>query len=113
MQRARTEQEVLGTIGDEIEKLGYHALVMSPSEDESHLVVENVTWKPSVMNLVERLLGRSPLGVRIPLAADGLFRRVLQSGESAFCESSLDLSMRGFPALGRAQLERAIARGRR
>jgi signal transduction histidine kinase len=54
------------------------------------------------------MAGLSPSEIRIPLADDGFFKPIITRGETALCESTADLALRGLPKLGRSLLARLI-----
>jgi len=108
MQRARTSEEVYRTIGDEVEKLGYHAIILALAEDREHLTISHLTYGPKLRKAAEKLTGISPLGFRFPLASDGFFQPIITEGRSAFCENTADLVARGVPGLARPLIDRLM-----
>jgi PAS domain S-box-containing protein len=84
VQRARTPDEVYKTIGDEIVKLGYHALVFTLTEDNEHLVTRHVTFKPDLLQTAEKLLGFSAQGYRFPMKPGSIYQRILAKGVATF-----------------------------
>ncbi len=84
VQRARTPNEVYKTIGDEIVKLGYHALVFTLTEDKEHLVTTHVTFKPDLLQTAEKLLGVAAQGYCFPLKPGSIYQHILAKSETTF-----------------------------
>ncbi len=97
VQRARTAQEVYRTVGDEVVKLGYHAVVFTLTNDRQHLTIPHLTIKPSLLRAAEKLTGLSLQTFRIPLVQAPVFQRILTEGEVSFDEPAADFMAGGLP----------------
>jgi len=90
VERARTPEEVYCTVGDEIARLGYHALVLTLTDDRAHLTISHTTFEPASLRAAERLAGRPAQGYRFPLVPDGFFQRIIAEGEATFVEQAAE-----------------------
>jgi PAS domain S-box-containing protein len=97
VQRARTPDEVYRTLGDEVRKLGYHALVFGLTDDQEHLSINYMSFPPKLLRAAEELTGLSVQTFRIPLAQVPVFQRIVARGDISFIESSADLVDGGLP----------------
>jgi signal transduction histidine kinase len=86
VQRARTPDEVYRAVGDEIARLGYHALVFTVTDDRAHLVLSHVTFKLALVQAVEKLTGLSARDYRFPLVPGGSYQQLIAEGKTAFTE---------------------------
>jgi PAS domain S-box-containing protein len=97
VQRTRTPEEVYRTVGDEVRKLGYHAVVFTLTHDREHLSIAYMTFQPPLLRALEKLTGLSAQTFRVPLSQTIVFRRVLAEGETSFDEPVADFMARGLP----------------
>jgi signal transduction histidine kinase len=109
IQRARTPQEVYQAIGDGVSDLGYHAMVLALAKDHEYMTITHMTWEPALLRVAEQLAGLSALDIRIPLASDGFFQRLIEERDPLFCRQTAELTARGMPKLGQSLLERIMA----
>jgi signal transduction histidine kinase len=109
VQRARTAEDVYRTIGEQVEKLGYHAIVYTFTDAQDHVTIAHASWEPALQKAAERLTGVSTYDLRVPIPPDGLFRQMLATGESTLCQQTGDHWAQSFPKLGRALLQRVAA----
>ena len=91
VQRARTPDEVYRTVGDEVAKLGYHAMVFALTDDQAHLRIPYMTFEPALLRAAEKLTGLSAPDFRFPLLPGGFFQRIIAEKESTFLESSREV----------------------
>ncbi|MCJ7739592.1 MAG: PAS domain S-box protein, partial [Anaerolineae bacterium] len=90
VQRARTPADVYRTIGDEIVKLGYHAVVFTLTDDQQHLTISHLTIMPSVLRAAEKLTGLSLKTFRVPLVQAPVFQSIISGGEPSFDDPAAD-----------------------
>ena len=84
VQRARTPAEVYQTIGDEVAKLGYHATLFTVTEDQMHLALAHMTFKPALLQAAEKLTGLSARDYRFRLEPRGFYQRIVAEGNAVF-----------------------------
>ena len=84
VQRARTPAEVYQTIGDEVAKLGYHATLFTVTEDQMHLALAHMTFKPALLQAAEKLTGLSARDYRFRLEPHGFYQRIVAEGNAVF-----------------------------
>ncbi|MGA9349936.1 MAG: PAS domain S-box protein [Anaerolineae bacterium] len=105
VQRVRTPVEVYRTVGDEIARLGYHAVVFTLraeplglslgtkpqsealTDDRAHLVLSHLTFEPALVRAAEQLTGLSAQDFRFPLVPGGYFQRIIAEGEPTLSDS--------------------------
>ncbi len=97
VQRAHTPEEVYCTIGDEVSRLGYNAVIFILTDDREHLALRHLTFEPTLVQRIGKLTGLSAQDFRFPLRPDGCFQRVITEGEAIFRESSLELMIEALP----------------
>ncbi len=95
--RARTPDEVYRAIGDEVDRLGYSAVVYRLTDDRAGLVVPHLTFPPTLLRAAEKLAGISAQGFGFPLKSGGLFQQIIAEGEAAFVESTVELTAEALP----------------
>jgi len=88
VQRTRTPEEVHCTIGEEIVRLGYDAMVFTLTDDREHLALSHMTFEPDLVQVAEKLTGLSGQGYRFPLVPGSLFQRVVAEGKANFVETA-------------------------
>ena len=109
VQRACTADEVYRTLGDEVEKLGYHCLVFTLADDRAHLAIAHQTFAPDVLRAAEKLTDLSVHTFRVPLAQAPGFQRILIEGEAAFSELIAEHLAEGLPKRLRPLVGRVAA----
>jgi PAS domain S-box-containing protein len=82
VQRAQTPEEIYETIGEQIARLGYDATVFVL--EGGNLSIAHSTYNAALVGELEALLGISLDTYRFPLVADGLYARVIRSGEVVY-----------------------------
>ena len=97
VERARTPDEVYQTVGDEVTKLGYHAIVFTPTADQTHLTMSHLTFESDLLRAAEKLTGLSAQTFQVPLAQAPVFQRILTKGETTFNEPVADFMAGGLP----------------
>ena len=109
MQRARTRGEVYQAIGDEIVKLGYHAIVFTLTDDREHLTILHTSLEPTLLQAAEELAGLLAQDVRIPLTPDSSFWPVITEGKCTFRERIAGHTAKSISRQGRSLIERLTA----
>jgi two-component system sensor histidine kinase/response regulator len=84
VQRARTPDEVFRTVGDEVVRLGHHAMVFSLAEDRTYLRMAHITFQPGPLRAIETLIGHPARDHQIPLAPGGFYQRLIAEGKTIF-----------------------------
>ena len=57
VQRARTPAEVYRTVGEEVVRLGFNAVVFSLTPDQASLTISHATFEPTLLQSAAKLLG--------------------------------------------------------
>ncbi len=99
VQRARTPQEIYRIVGDEVDRLGYHASVFTLTEDRRQMVSTYLTWNSGVLEAAEKLTGLSAKNFRYPLAPGGFFHRLISEGKPVFCDPATESIAEAVPPL--------------
>ena len=82
VQRARTPEEVYRTIGNEVSRLGYHTVILTLTDDQTHLTPSYLSFEPAAIQAAEKLTGLSAKDYRFPLVPDGLYQRIIAEGKA-------------------------------
>lgn len=99
VQRARTPEEVYQTVADEVEELGYEAIVLRPDAGGSHLQIAYASFDLSLLAEVDELLGFPVLDYRISERHASVVRQVLAERKTIFTEQYADFVASAFPEL--------------
>lgn len=67
VQRARTPDEVYRAVGDEVARLGYHAMVFALADDGTHLFIPYLNFRPDLTSSRET---GGPFGAERAFAVD-------------------------------------------
>lgn len=108
VQRATTPEEVYQTLGDQIARLGFVALLLGVGKDRDHLTLVHDTLDSGALRTVEKLTGLSTKSLRVPVAPGGMLAPVIDEGQSIYLEQTAEIMERGFPKLGRGLIERVL-----
>jgi signal transduction histidine kinase len=106
VQRARSQEEVIYTIGEEVKKVGYHCVLLAASSDLRSLIVRYMSWDSRLLRVAERLTGLTWTGLEIQQTPGGFFAEMLVGGPPRFCESTAELAGSAYPALPKGILDR-------
>lgn len=109
MQRARTAEEVYFTVGDEVARLGWHALILTKSGKHPRLWLSHSTLNSTVLSASEELADLRVEGFNFPLEAEGAFQRVTSQGETILFERLAELVAEALPTRLRAHADRLVA----
>jgi signal transduction histidine kinase len=97
VQRARTPDQVYYTIGEEVTRLGYHAIVFSLSDDRERLALSHVTFEPSLLQTAEKLCGLTAQNFGFAVRPGGVYDQVLTEGQATFFEDVVELMAESLP----------------
>jgi len=86
VQHARTPAEVYHTVGEEVVRLGFNAVVFSLTPDGASLAVSHTTFEPTLLQAAAKLTGLSLQDYRMPLAPGGFYQRILAEGQTIFTD---------------------------
>jgi len=106
VQRARTPEEVYRTIGDEVNNLGYHALLFTLSDGRTRLALVYHTFNPSLLRAAEALAGLSARDFRPRIVSDGYHHQVIVEGQTVFFDHMIKPMSRSLGKVKRALLMR-------
>jgi signal transduction histidine kinase len=109
VQRARTPKEVYVALGEELVKLGYHAVVLSLSEDKSQLEVTHMTFDDSQRKEIEALLRIYLDGYSFPVHNMRFYDEVIQGGGTIFVERNYDPLIEALPSGNRSLIKELFA----
>ena len=111
VQRARTPDEVYHTVGEEVVRLGFHAMVFSLTADRASLTISHVTFGPTLMQAAAKLTGISVQGYRMPLVPGGFFQRIIAEGQTIFADRTrtAEIIAEGLPGPLRPLVSRLAA----
>ena len=109
VQRAHTLNDVYRTTVDEATALGYHAVILTLTDDRKNLVVSHLTFEPVLVRAAEKLTGLSAQGYRFPLLPGSLFRRIIDEGETTLVEQTTESLTETLPEPIRALAGRLAA----
>jgi len=98
VQRARTPGQVYHIVGDEIRKLGYHALVFTVTDDGEHLSLAHLTLESALLRKAEQLTGLRAQEYRIAITPESFAGRSFIEKRAFFCERVADSMGQDFPS---------------
>jgi len=107
VQRARTDEEVYRTVGDEVAHLGYHAVIFTLADDMRHLTIRHLTFDSGLLQAAERLTGAPAKGYRIPMEPGGFYDQVARKG-AVYLPSILGPMMESMPRMVRPSARRLL-----
>ncbi len=88
VQRARTPAEVYRTVGEEVVRLGFNAVVFSLTPDRASLTISHATFEPALLKAAANFSGLSLQDYPIPLAPGGFYQRIMAEGQTIFTDRS-------------------------
>ena len=106
VQQALTPEEVYRAIGDEVVKLGYHAIVYHLSDTDKEMRVVYFTFASDLTRQAEKLTGLSIKDYRFPVKPGGVIERVIAERRAVLYERS---AIESFFAAGLPDLLRPLA----
>ena len=71
VQHARTPAEVYHTVGEEVVRLGFNAVVFSLTPDRASLTISHTTFDPTLLQAAVKLTGIALQDYRMPLVPGG------------------------------------------
>jgi len=86
VQRARTPAEVYRTVGEEVVRLGFNAVVFSLTPDRASLTVSHTTFDPTLLQAAVKLTGIALQDYRMPLVPGGFYQRIIAEGQTIFTD---------------------------
>jgi len=99
VQRARTPAEVYHTVGEEVVRLGFNAMVFSLTPDRASLAVSHTTFEPALLQAAAKLTGIALQDYRIPLVPGGFYQRIIADGQTIFTDRNrtAEIIVEGLP----------------
>ena len=104
VQRARTTDEVYRTVTDQVTGLGYHAVIITLTEDRAHMVLAHHTFESRLLRAAEKLTGLLARDYRQPV--DERHRQLISEGRTVFLGQMLEPMALSLPRLARPLLTR-------
>jgi len=89
VQRARTPREIYQTVGDEVKRLGYQAVVFTLTEDGIDLTISHLTFEPALVQAVQELTGLSGQDYRF-LTPKSVFHHAIVDRQTIFTDRSAE-----------------------
>jgi PAS domain S-box-containing protein len=84
VQQAQTPDQVYDAVAQEMDLLGYRALIFALSFDRKHLILERTAGTAEIWGRIERLTGLSDKACQIPLNTLSGHERILERLEAVF-----------------------------
>jgi PAS domain S-box-containing protein len=99
VQRARTPAEVYRTVGEEVVRLGFNAVVFSLTPDRASLTISHTTFEPTLLEAAVKLTGLSLQDYRMPLVPGGFYQRIMAEGQAIFTDRkrTAEIIVEGLP----------------
>jgi PAS domain S-box-containing protein len=99
VQRARTPAEVYRTVGEEVVRLGFNAVVFSLTPDQASLTISHATFEPTLLQSAAKLTGLSRHDYRMPLVPGGFYQRIIAEGQTIFTDRNrtAEIIVEGLP----------------
>jgi PAS domain S-box-containing protein len=99
VQHARTPAEVYHTVGEEVVRLGFNAVVFSLTPDRASLTISHRTFEPTLLQAAAKLTGLSLKDYRMPLVPGGFFQRIMAEGQTIFTgrKRTAEIIVEGLP----------------
>jgi PAS domain S-box-containing protein len=97
VQLAHSSGKIYKTIGDEIEKIGFHAAVLEITDDRKSLELKYLSYQSDYLERAKKLTDLSPEGYHFEITKDGVFDTILSEGEVVFCDPALQFIRAALP----------------
>ncbi len=99
VQHARTPAEVYRTVGQEVVRLGFNAVVFSLTPDRASLTISHTTFDPTLLEAAAKLTGLSLQDYRMPLLPGGFYQRIMAEGQTIFADRNrtAEIIVEGLP----------------
>jgi PAS domain S-box-containing protein len=101
VQLARTTGTVFRTVGEEVKKLGYHAVIFNLVEDVAELRIAYLSIESKLLKMGERLAGISAGQYRQKIKTGDLYDQVIQGKEAIYVPNMVDRLVDSLPRLAR------------
>jgi PAS domain S-box-containing protein len=109
VQLAHNSGKIYNTIGDEIEKIGFHAAVLEITDDRNCLELKYLSYQSKFLQRAKNLAEISSVGYRFNLSEDGIFAALLTEGEVVFCDPALQIFRAALPDNIKSILPKVLA----
>ncbi|MCJ7533212.1 MAG: response regulator, partial [Anaerolineales bacterium] len=84
VQRVHTPGEVYRAVGDEIARLGHHAIIFTLTPERAHLTVAYHTFNSKLLRKAEKLAHLSAEELHLPVEPGSLYNEVINNGDTLF-----------------------------
>ncbi len=108
--RARSPDEVYETMGEEMAKLGYDALLLHLTDDGQHLTVRYHTLDPRRVCMAEKLAGNLVEGYSFVVEEGGVLARAMKNAQTTYHSPASELIAEVMPHKLRALAGRLAAK---
>lgn len=99
--------QIMKTLGDELEQLGINCLVILPEPDEQGLALRYISIESTVLRLAEKLIGVTAQDWRIPRHKWSNYEEVIDHKRPVFAEDMVSVAADLFSPIPRSLVERA------
>ena len=86
VQRARTPAEVYRTVGEEVVRLGFNAVVFCLTSGRASLTISHATFELTLLKVAAKFSGLSLQDYPIPLVPGGFYHRIMAEGQTIFTD---------------------------
>jgi PAS domain S-box-containing protein len=90
VQRARYPEEVYVTLGCELTRLGYHALILTKAEENDQFCLTYHTIKVNQLRKAEHVLRMKAKDIRVGIKSGSFLERVVVGGETLFTHNLVE-----------------------
>jgi PAS domain S-box-containing protein len=89
VQRARTPAKIFATVGEEVTRLGFHAVVFRLVDDRRQLAVAHLTFDETTQQRMGAMTGLVMRNLRVDIRPGSAYDQVIYGGQTLFVESLL------------------------
>jgi PAS domain S-box-containing protein len=97
VQRSHTPEEVYRIVGQEMVKLGFHAVILELTADRKSLILQYLTLEPAQLKEAAKLAGVSTEQLRISLETGGFFSRILKENKAVYAAKAQETVCEALP----------------
>jgi len=100
---------VFNILGEELEKLGLHCLIVLLDDDDEAVSIRYVSYSFDEVNRIQSLIKSKIIGHKIPLSSKTeVIRKSLEQNEPLFLQNLSDVAKQAFPHLTKAVIQKIL-----
>jgi len=107
--RARTAQQAYEAVGGEVAKLGYHAMVLTLTDDRAHLGFSYMPFDSAALRAAEKAAGVSAQDFNFAVVPGGYHDQIVTEGRTVFFEQAHEVIAETLPKVPRALIRQVAA----